>query len=343
MVVLIGSRNSKRTEYFLKAADNLGVPVNVIGWEEVFAGLDYGTLEGAVVKIDPPSYNITDLEIMQENLLIYKDILKRMSSCRCHFLNTPEAILNVLDKKLAKEELVKYGIPVTKMVLGNINSSDELLDFMRDSREYSLFIKPVDYSGAAGVLAFRLNPVNGRMKLYTSCRLDNGRLYNTKKLSAIDNTTEIINIIDKLAGKGSKGSMPGLIAEKWYPKSSFNGRSYDLRVVIQYGHVRHIVVRQSDGPVTNLHLNNNAMDFKELNLPENIEEDICKTCQKAASVFKGLNVCGIDVMLDRGSRKPRIIEINGQGDLIYQDIFSENKIYTEQVNMLSGKAQDIRI
>ena len=43
-------------------------------------------------------------------------------------------------------------------------------------------------------------------------------------------------------------------------------------------------------------------------------------------------------MLDRGSRKPRIIEINGQGDLIYQDIFSENKIYTEQVNMLSGKA-----
>ena len=338
MVVLIGSRNSKRTEYFLKAADNLGVPVHFTGWEDIFAGFGYGTLEGAVVKIDPPSYNITDLEIMQENLLIYKDALKRLSSCKCHFLNTPEAILSVLDKRLAKEELVKYGIPVTDLVLGNINSSEELLDFMKDSKEYSLFIKPVDYSGAAGVLAFRLNPVTGRMKLYTSCRLEDGKLYNTKKLFAIDNTTEIINIIDKLAGKGNKGSMPGLIAEKWYPKSSFNGRSYDLRVVLQYGKVQYIVVRQSDGPVTNLHLNNNAMDFKELNLPGNIEEDICKTCKKAASVFKGLNVCGIDVMLDRGSRKPRIIEINGQGDLIYQDIFSENKIYTEQVNMLSGKA-----
>lgn len=338
MVVLIGSRNSKRTEYFLKAADNLGVPVHFTGWEDIFAGFGYGTLEGAVVKIDPPSYKITDLEIMQENLLIYKDALKSLSSCKCHFLNTPEAILNVLDKRLAKEELVKYGIPVTEMLLSNINSSEELLDFMKDNREYSLFIKPVDYSGAAGVLAFRLNPVSGRMKLYTSCRLDNGRLYNTKRLSAIDNTTEIINIIDKLAGKGNKGSMPGLIAEKWYPKSSFNGRSYDLRVVLQYGKVQHIVVRQSDGPVTNLHLNNNAMDFKELNLPESIEEDICNICKKAASVFKGLNVCGIDVMLDRGSRKPRIIEINGQGDLIYQDIFSENKIYTEQVKMLSNKA-----
>lgn len=338
MVVLIGSRNSKRTEYFLKAADNLGVPVHVTGWEDIFAGFGYGTLEGAVVKIDPPSYKITDLEIMQENLLIYKDALKRMALCRCHFLNTPEAILSVLDKRLAKEELVKYGIPVTDLVLGNINSSEELLDFMKDSKEYSLFIKPVDYSGAAGVLAFRLNPVTGRMKLYTSCRLEDGKLYNTKKLFAIDNTTEIINIIDKLAGKGNKGSMPGLIAEKWYPKSSFNGRSYDLRVVLQYGKVQYIVVRQSDGPVTNLHLNNNAMDFKELNLPESIEEDICNTCKKAASVFKGLNVCGIDVMIDRGSRKPRIIEINGQGDLIYQDIFSENKIYTEQVKMLSNKA-----
>lgn len=338
MVVLIGSRNSKRTEYFLKAADSLGVPVHITGWEDVFAGFNYSTLEGAVVKIDPPSYKITDLEIMQENLLIYKDILRNMASCQCRFLNTPGAILNVLDKRLAKEELVKYKIPVTDLVLGNINSSEELLDFMRDNREYSLFIKPVDYSGAAGVLAFRLNPVNGRMKLYTSCRLDNGKLYNTKKLFAIDNTKEIINIIDKLAGRGGKGSMPGLIAEKWHPKASFNGRSYDLRVVFQFGNVRHIVVRQSDGPVTNLHLNNNAMDFKELNLPANIEEDICQICSKAASVFKGLNVCGIDVMLDRGSRRPRIIEINGQGDLIYQDIFSENKIYTEQVNMLSGKA-----
>ena len=89
MVVLIGSRNSKRTEYFLKAADNLGVPVHFTGWEDIFAGFSYGTLEGAVVKIDPPSYKITDLEIMQENLLIYKDALKRLSSCKCHFLNTP--------------------------------------------------------------------------------------------------------------------------------------------------------------------------------------------------------------------------------------------------------------
>ncbi|MCI9078249.1 MAG: hypothetical protein HFH68_04895 [Lachnospiraceae bacterium] len=338
MVVLIGSKNSKRTKYFLKAADKLNIPVHVIAWDDVFAGFNYGSLEGAVVKIDPPSYKITDLSIMQETLLIYQDILKRMSSCRCCFLNTPEAILNVLDKRAAKKELARHGIPVTNMVLDNVNSAGELLDFMKCNKEYSLFIKPVNYSGAAGVLALRLNPVTGRMKLYTSCRLSEGKLYNTKKLFAIDNSTEIINIIDKLAGKDNRNSMPGLIAEKWHPKDSFNGMSYDLRVVLQFGNVRHIVVRQSSGPVTNLHLNNNALDFKELNLPGSIEDDIREICKRAAGIFKGLDVSGIDVMLDRGSRKPRIIEINGQGDLIYQDIFSENKIYTEQVNMLSGKA-----
>ncbi len=337
MLILIGDRNSKRTEYFLKAADKLGVPVHVITWEDVFAGFDYSALEGAVVKIDPPSYKITDLEIMHESLLIYQDILKRMSSCGCRFLNTPEAILRVLDKREAKKELIKHGIPVTNMLLDNVDSADRLLDFMRCSKEYSLFIKPVNYSGAAGVLAFRLNPVNGRMKLYTSCMLKDGKLYNTKKLSAIDNSKEIISIIDKLAGKDNSGSMPGLIAEIWHPKDSFNGKSYDLRVVFQFGNVRHIVVRQADGPVTNLHLNNNAMDFKDLNLPENITDSIVETCQRTAGAFKGLDVAGIDVMLDRGSRKPRIIEINGQGDLIYQDIYSANKIYTEQVNMLSRK------
>lgn len=338
MVVLIGDKNSKRTEYFLKAAEKLDVPVRVTGWDDMFSGSGFGTLEGAVVKIDPPSYKITDLGIMQENLLIYQDILKKIALCKCRFLNTPEAILNVLDKRAAKEELVKQGIPVTDMLLSDVNSAAGLMDFMKENKEYSVFIKPVNYSGAAGIAAFRINPVNGRIKLYTSCRLVDGRLYNTKKLYAIDNSTEVINIIDKLAGTGRKGSMAGLIAERWYPKDSFNGRSYDLRVVFQYGKVRHIVVRQSDGPVTNLHLNNNAVDFKELNLPVDILEAISKTCMDAAGVFKGLNVCGIDVMLDRKSRKPRIIEINGQGDLIYQDIFSENKIYTEQVNMLSGKA-----
>ena len=39
-------------------------------------------------------------------------------------------------------------------------------------------------------------------------------------------------------------------------------------------------------------------------------------------------------MLEKGSMRPRIIEMNAQGDLIYQDIFHENRIYARQVEMM---------
>lgn len=338
MIILIGDKDSKRTKYFLKAAEKHGVSVRLISWTEIFKGFDYRVLEGAAVKIDPPSYKITELGMMQESLLIYQDILKDLALCKCTFLNTPEAILNVLDKRAAKKELGKHMLPVTRIVSENVNSASQLIGIMREKKEYSVFIKPVNYSGAAGIAAFRLNPASGRMKLYTSCCIDKGKLYNTKKLYVLDNSTDILNIINSLAVMGGLHNTQGLIAEKWYPKDSFNGKSYDLRVVYQYGRVSYIVVRQSDGPVTNLHLNNQAMDFRKLMLPGNIISGIEEICSKAVHVFKGLNVAGIDVLLDKGSRKPRIIEINGQGDLIYQDIFSVNKIYSEQVEMLSGKA-----
>ena len=50
-----------------------------------------------------------------------------------------------------------------------------------------------------------------------------------------------------------------------------------------------------------------------------------------------VQVAGIDVMLDKKTGKPRIIEINGQGDLLYQDIYGENIIYRNQIlNMVGG-------
>ena len=51
-------------------------------------------------------------------------------------------------------------------------------------------------------------------------------------------------------------------------------------------------------------------------------------------LFPGLSMAGIDILLEKGGKQPRIIEINGQGDLIYQDIFHENTIYKRQIKEL---------
>ena len=56
----------------------------------------------------------------------------------------------------------------------------------------------------------------------------------------------------------------------------------------------------------------------------------------AADCFPGLRCAGIDILLERGSLKPRIIEMNAQGDLIYQDIYHENIIYRRQAERMKA-------
>ena len=54
----------------------------------------------------------------------------------------------------------------------------------------------------------------------------------------------------------------------------------------------------------------------------------------------------MDVLLEKGSRKPYIIEMNAQGDLLHRDIYGENRIYRRQVEimraMMSGLQQEGR-
>lgn len=332
-IYLIGGQQSKRTNFFQKAAVEQGVYAKVIDWENIFKRLDSEKLQDMTVKIDPPAYKITGLEEMHTSLEVYQNALKKLDLCKCLFLNSPKAILYTLDKRYTKEVLMKNYIPVTDMIEANLSSVKQLFEIMENKKVYSVFIKPVNYSGAAGIAAFRINPVAHRMKLYTTCMLFNGKLYNTKKLYIFEDEKEITYILEKLIKLGT-------IVERWYHKDTFHDKSYDLRIVYQFRHIEHIVARQSRGPFTNLHLNNQAVDVKALGLKSDVLFEIEQICDRAMSLFDGLNVAGIDIMLDRGSMKPRIIEINGQGDLIYQDIYSENRIYKRQIEYLCAHKED---
>lgn len=126
------------------------------------------------------------------------------------------------------------------------------------------------------------------------------------------------------------------LAERWYPKASFQGCSYDLRAVWQFGQLDFLLARLSKGPLTNLHLNNHPLPAKELGLPLSVREEIEELCRRTALAFPGLSSFGADILLERGSLRPRIIEINGQGDLLYQDIYQENKIYRRQAEVMKA-------
>ena len=328
--VLIGCENTKRTEYFMKAAKELDV---YVGFENIFECVPE-QLQDAVVKLDPYVYQTSELGKMEETLDKYSALLKRYAeNDSLGFLNHPYGILEVLDKIKCKEKLMNNNISTTEMIGCNIKNIDSLKQLMLSKKEYAVFIKPVRSSGAAGIVAYRFNPITSKESLYTCAYMEDNQLINTKKLYHLEDKVKIEGLLGKIL------SMENMI-ERWYSKADYNGKKYDLRVVWQFGKIDFAVARQSKGPITNLHLNNQALDIKELGLSKEKWMEIEQLCDCAMKLFPSLNSAGIDIMLEKGSLKPRIIEINGQGDLIYQDIFAENIIYKNQILSI---CQDIRI
>jgi hypothetical protein len=339
-VVLIGDPSSKRTLFFKAAAKALGVPFCTADWNIVTETFDLDMFKGAAVKIDPPSYSTIRLSRMQEQLHEYRRKLRHLANADSIFFNSPEAICAMLQKRKTNRLLKERGIPVTEMFHEEIKTARQLEEVLRERRCYSVFVKPECFSGAAGVAAFRLHPVTGSRKLYTSCRLEESQLVNTKRLVCMEDAADIQDLLDQLLSLGC-------VVERWHPKAAVRGRCYDLRIVCQLGHITSAVARQSMGPITNLHLNNQAVCVDALGLDDRVLHDIASTCQKAYDTYCGcleeeaafpsfgMHMAGIDLLLEKGTMRPRIIEMNGQGDLIYRDIYGENRIYQEQIRWLS--------
>lgn len=335
-IILVGDKESKRTEYFTKAAEQSDVFVFVMTMEEFLAKSTFGVEENVWVKIDPCTYENSNIEIMNQYLQKYQKTLSEFPQEKAyHYLNHPRSILELLDKRKCKEKLIKNQIPVTPLLADKVECMEQLHDCMKQARCGSVFIKPVLGSGAAGIAAYRWNWNKNQGILYTSCKKINGIFQNTKKMHKIIDKIEIEEMLEMLFALD-------VIVEKWIPKAQYNGKSYDLRVVYQFGKIHYIVARQSNGPVTNLHLNNQALDYHCLNLSEKTLEEIETICSRSMQLFPELSYAGIDILLDKNKKQPVIIEMNGQGDCVYQDMYAENCIYETQINtMLSGVKENV--
>ncbi|NBJ93817.1 STM4014 family protein [Parablautia muri] len=298
-------------------------------------------IEGEVfLKIEPPLWKSSSLKELKILTGEYEKRLAELSFLEKEqgvtFFNAPGAIALLLDKRTCKQKLMKAGLPVTELLDGDRKVSDRnakfsagnLLDFMREKGMYQIFIKPVKGSGAAGVSAFRYQPATGRMALYTCAMIFPGiGLVNTKRLRHFVSREDIFPLLDEILELDC-------IWERWYAKAEYQGFSYDLRVVMQEGEMDFVLARLSKGPITNLHLNNHPLQIGDLQLPKSSIYAVKTICQKAMACFEGLRCAGIDILLEKGSLNPRIIEMNGQGDLIYQDIYHENLIYRHQAEIM---------
>lgn len=331
--VLLGVPDTRRTEYMQKAAACAGLPLFFWDWRDWQKQLRQAFDEPIRMKIDPPRWDSPYLSELDGLAGDYKQKLLCLAAAAdthpIRFLNHPSAIAALLDKASCKKTLAQAQLPVTELLTeAPLENIQQLFDAMQTHGVCQVFIKPKNGSGAAGVSAFRIQPRSGQMALYT-CAAPHPQkgLSNTKRLRCFTDKEQIHSLLHELF-------KTECILERWYAKASYQGYSYDLRAVVQNGQIDCLLARLSKGPVTNLQLNNRPLAVSALSLPAFVQENIERLCQQAAALFPGLLSAGIDILLEKGSLTPRIIEMNGQGDLIYQDIFHENKIYRRQAELL---------
>ena len=321
-VILIGQQESKRTQYFLEAAKTLGQKVNFISYDDV----ESKNLEGAIIKIDPPKYESFYVDELPALVKKYEQVLVDLSKKESlRFFNHPKGILDTLDKRVCKKRLQDANISITPLIADGVMDFETLKEILKVKKSYQVFIKPNKGSGACGVIAYRMHPRRQEEIAYTSLMMEKGRLLNTKKIRKLTDAKVIGELCEAILQQGA-------IVEGWLPKATYKGIGYDLRVVYQFGKLAYVVARQSSSPITNLHLNNQAQRVEELNLSQETIVQIEEVCQQAMNLYPGeLSYAGIDLLLEKNTLKPYIIEINGQGDLLYQDIYDENLIYKMQL------------
>ncbi|MDR1161982.1 MAG: STM4014 family protein [Tannerellaceae bacterium] len=324
--LVVSNVASRRTAYFIKAGEYAGVDARFITYEDLEKNLS--SYENVWIKLEPPWYHEAGFIAWHTQCMEYCRLLRRIGQWKkgetVRFLNEPEAIVHALDKVKSKEQLA--GLRTTPLVASSVAGFDSLVDLLLKERCFNVFIKPRFGSGAGGILALRYNKRSGALAVYTTLARHHTFVYNTKRINRLTNPQEIAILINTIADTG-------LLIEEWIQKDSVEGENYDLRVVCQFGNVEHIVVRCSKGVITNLHLNNKARLYAELPLPQSIKEEINELSIRATQL-SGLQYAGIDILIERDTQLPYLIEVNGQGDHLYQDIYSKNTIYKKQLLQL---------
>ena len=328
-IIVVSNSLSKRIEYFIEAGKHLQVEVRFMTYRELFNCLPQ--LRQAVIKLEPCVSDETNF--LKYALLnqAYKETLQRLGEMRLSddvcFLNTPHALLRALDKKETKQVLMDRGLKVTPM-LPSPRSFDELRELLTGCGR-GCFLKPRYGSGAGGVMAIRYQPNRNKWVVYTTLQQVDGVIHNTKRINRLSSEKEMIPLAEAVMQTEA-------ILEEWIPKEQLQGENYDLRVVCRESEIDYIVVRCSKGSITNLHLNNKAHWWNELSLPEVVRQQIYFQCQEAVQSLD-LQYAGVDVLIERGTDIPYIIEVNGQGDHVYQDMFAHNSIYIQQIKNIKKR------
>jgi glutathione synthase/RimK-type ligase-like ATP-grasp enzyme len=231
-------------------------------------------------------------------------------ACKIPIMNASSEIALAFDKDGTQSRLHAAGVPVARN-LGICKNFEDLCTRMLEAGMKRVFLKPCHSSSASGVVALETDG-RGRWQATTSAVLsEDDLIYNSLRLQKLRDPSQIRRWVDAICRERA-------LAERWIPKASIAGRTYDLRILVIAGVAGHVVVRTSHSPITNLHLGNQRGDPAAVRaqLGERKWTEAMKTAEAAASCFPGCHYLAVDLLVDSALRRFVVAEVNAFGDLL---------------------------
>jgi len=250
------------------------------------------------------------------------------------FLNDPEDIATMFDKRKCQQHLSAHGVDVPPALQssGRIMSYSDLRAAMQDAGMYRVFVKLACGSAASGVVAYQINPRTGAEIAVTTVGMAvvEGRpvFYNEGRMQRYTRREEIEILLDWLCAEGAQ-------VERWMAKASYGSRVFDIRQLVAGGHAGHAIARLSRTPITNLHLRNERMLPEEAGVDDYRLGLVQTAAQRAMDAFSNSWSAGIDVMLSGGDQPVAyVLDVNPFGDLLYHVQHNGLGTYEWEMDML---------
>lgn len=358
---IVGSPGNRRVRAFQATAKAMGFAhpecihwcALIDDWEAILPKLN----SAGLIRLESPGENdellqrlirlgggdgklaFGEIGFLREQYVGFCKILERLSTVDTAFQNLPVDVKVMFDKWSSHERFAAAGISRPKSAL----APDNLAQFRQFRSSFCtqhsgrIFLKPRYASSASGVCAYRWSHEREQLIAPIEIQRVGGtiQLYNTLRVRKYTSHHDVDAILEKLLPQG-------MICEKWVQKAHLQDGQFDLRILVIGGEARHVVVRQSHSPMTNLHLGNQRGEINEVRelVGERVIDACSRLAENAAACFPNSLYAGVDVLVPiRG--EPLICEINAFGDLLpnlrhrgettYEAILRASHVYSNSV------------
>ncbi len=264
----------------------------------------------------------------------YADLLREIESQLAprgvRWMNHPADVALMFDKTACHDVLQQAGVRVAPR-LAAVKSYAELVALLREQNVARVFVKLRYASSASGIVALRIagEQAVARTTLELVETHDGERLYNSRRIRELTDTRDISRTVDALCASD-------VHVERWLPKASHAGLPFDLRVLVIGQKIRHIVVRQSSSPMTNLHLGGRRGDVESVlaKIPAAAKRTAWADCQRIAELFPRSHYFGIDLLFTPSFRHHAVLEVNAFGDLLPGALDAGEDTYEAEIRAL---------